>query len=357
MEILATYRLLSAPERGALFDRWGLEHESARQRRFAGLVSAHDGIPLLVQTRRDLLDGLEANPAWSGVEADVTRTLKSALSGARLEFRRIDGTASASLLEKLIEYEAVHEIRNRNELQRRLEADRRCYAFFHPEWPEEPLIFTEVALTRRLSANVQQLLDPGSPVLQADWTDCALFYSITNCQPGLRGFAFGNALIIRAIDTLRAELPRIATFGTLSPIPGFRSWLLDLAVTTKRPDGIGDLLATLDQPRWFNDQRVSARLKSQLLPLCAYYLLHAKRGTEPADSVARFHLANGARLWRVNWLSDLSRAGLTRSAGLTANYLYSPRTLQRSRDVYARTRRVRASRRLQRASRHVEVAT
>jgi malonyl-CoA decarboxylase len=352
METLATYRLLSAPERGALFDRWRLEHESSRQERFARLIAAGDGIPLLVEARQHLLGALDANPAWCGVEADVTQALKSALNGPRLEFRRIDGNASPSLLDKLIEYEAVHEIRSRRELLRRLEADRRCYAFFHAEWPDEPLIFTEIALTRSLNANVRELLDPESPVQPTDWTGCALFYSITNCQPGLRGFAFGNALIVRAIDTLRSELPRIGTFGTLSPIPGFKSWLASLTVATKRPDGIAELVAALEHADWFDDERESARLKSRLLPLCAYYLLHAKRGSEPADSVARFHLANGAHLHRINWLSDLSRAGLARSAGLTANYLYSPRTLQRSRDVYARTRRVRASRRLQRASRH-----
>jgi malonyl-CoA decarboxylase len=355
MDNLENYRSLSLPERGALFDRWVLDEESDRRRRFAGLMSEGGGFPALVQARADLLTGLDANPTWSVVDADLTHILKSAVADAPLEFRRIERSASTSLLEKLIEYEAVHEIHNWNEFWRRLESDRRCFAFFHPDWPDEPLIFTEVALTRGLSANVQQLLDPGSPVLETEWSDAALFYSITNCQPGLRGFAFGNALLTRAIETLRTDLPQLTTFATLSPIPGFRSWLSALAVSAKPPDEIRELMVALEQPRWFDDHRVCARLKTQLMPLCAYYLLYAKRGADPADSVARFHLANGALLRRVNWLSDVSQTGLRRSAGLTASYLYSPDGLARSRDAYAVTRRVRASRPLRRAAKHVEL--
>jgi malonyl-CoA decarboxylase len=354
---LDTYKSLSSLERTALFDRWVLECESARPPLFARWLSARGGIPVLVRVRQDLLLGLPDNPSWSTVEADLTRELKPAFTGASLEFRRIESTAPTALLEKLVKYEAVHEIGGWRELQRRLAEDRRCYALFHSEWPEEPLIFAEVALTRGLGDNVQQVLDPDSPILPLDSADCAVFYSITNCQPGLRGFAFGNALIVRGIETLRTELPQLTTFATLSPIPGFTSWLKALAGSEQRPEGIAELLATLERPNWLQDQRASAQLKAGLMPLCAHYLLHAKQGADPADPVARFHLANGAGLQRVNWLSDVSRVGLVRSAGLTANYWYSLTELPRRRDAYARTRRVAATRRLRYLSRRAGLAT
>jgi malonyl-CoA decarboxylase len=349
--VLASYPSLSPAQRAALFESWLSEFESARPQLFDRLLSERGGMPVLVRVRQDLLQELRDKPSWSGVEADLTQVLKSAFSGSTLEFRRIEPTASTSLLEKLVKYEAVHEIRNWRELQRRLEGDRRCYAFFHPEWPDEPLIFAEVALTRGLGDNIQRVLDPDSPVLRAESSNCALFYSITNCQPGLRGFAFGNALIVRVIETLRAELPQLHTFATLSPIPGFRSWLSALASCANRPEGIAEIVAELDRPGWLGDHRATGQLKARLMPLCAYYLLHAKHGAEPADSVARFHLANGARLRRVNWLSDVSQPGLARAAGLTANYLYSLPALQRMRNAYARTQRVSATRQLRCLSR------
>jgi malonyl-CoA decarboxylase len=173
-------------------------------------------------------------------------------------------------------------------------------------------------------------------VLDADSCDCAIFYSITNCQQGLRGFALGQALIGRVVDHLRAELPRLTTFATLSPVPGFRPWLSALASS---PDGspvLAALMAKLKESDWSTDPRVSRELEAELVPLCARYLLYAKHEGEPADPVARFHLANGARLERVNWLSDMSRAGMRRSAGLTANYVYHPIDLERSNQANPR---------------------
>ena len=255
------------------------------------------------------------------------------------------------VLNKLIHYEAVHQIHGWRDLWRRLETDRRCYAFFHPAWPGEPLVFTEVALTRGMSPKLQPLVDPTSPVIDAESCDCAMFYSITNCHTGLRGFAFGGALIGCVVDVLGAELPRLRTFATLSPIQGFRPWLSDLAKSRDRFPGIATMVAKLDVSDWFENTYATAELERELMPLCALYLLHIKEGTAPADPVARFHLANGARLRRVNWLSDVSPAGLRRSAGLTANYLYHPADLEGNAQAYATQRRVNATRQLERLAR------
>jgi malonyl-CoA decarboxylase len=328
--------------------------EAPRQELFLRLNAAREGTRLLVDMRQHLLEGLRDRPSWAVVEADLAHVLKSVFNRGVLEFHQIDWETSAPVLEKLMLYEAVHKIHDWPDLRRRLEADRRCYAFFHPAWPGEPLIFTEVALTRGMSATITPLLDPESPVLDTDGCDSAIFYSISNCQPGLRGFAFGNALIGRVVDDLRARLPQLRTFATLSPIPGFRPWLSALASSPNGSPSLDALMKKLTGSSplgWLADERLSAELEAALVPLCARYLLHAKQGAEPADPVARFHLANGARLQRVNWLSDVSRAGMDRAAGLTANYIYCPTNLERNRQAYARERQVNTTRRLERLSR------
>ena len=353
--ILAERGLLDARTRGVVIDRLARElapnPSASRRDLFFKLSTAREGIGFLVALRDDLLRGRGEHSSWGAVEADLTQVLEGAFSRDLLDFRRIDWTTPAPLLEKLTRHEAVHAIRDWRDLRRRLDADRRCYALFHPGWPEEPLIFTELALTRGLSANMQPLLDPDSPVLDAGSCDGATFYSISSCQPGLRGFALGNALISRVVDQLRVELPRLRTFATLSPIPGFRSWLSGLASPVDGASEVGALTAALDRPGWFEDARASAELEAALMPLCARYLLHVRQGGEPADPVARFHLGNGARLRRVNWLSDVSPEGLRRSAGLTANYVYHPTDRQRNLRAYATGRRIAASRELERLSR------
>src|SRR5262249_2756686 len=159
-------------------------------------------------------------------------------------------------------------------LRRRLEADRRCYALFHPAWPEEPLIFTEIALTRWISTSVAPLLDPDAPVVDADTCRCAVFYSISNCQGGLRGFSFGNTLIGRVIEALRMQLPRVKTYATLSPIPGFRAWLSQLAEQSCRASGMAAAVAKASTPGWHTNAGVVGELRPMLVPLCASYLLH-----------------------------------------------------------------------------------
>ncbi len=324
--------------------------EPPRQELFRRLNMAPGGTGMLVEMRRQLLQGLGENPQWLGIEADLAHLLRSWFNRGFLTLQRIDWRSSALVLEKLINYEAVHEIQGWRDLRRRLQADRRCYAFFHPALPEEPLIFIEVALTKGMSAKVQPLLDPDSPVLDPASADCAIFYSITNCQQGLRGVSFGNFLIKQVAEDLGRELPRLKAFATLSPIPSLRSWLAVMAGASETSPWHAELasvLAKLDVPQWFEDKPLSAELQRQLAPLCAYYLLYAKQDQEPRDPAARFHLVNGARLARLNWLGDTSATGMRQSAGMMVNYVYRLAEVERNHETYARDRTVVASRRFE----------
>ncbi|HEV2717923.1 MAG TPA: malonyl-CoA decarboxylase, partial [Terriglobales bacterium] len=315
--------------------------EPPRQELFRRLNMASGGTGVLVDMRRRLLQGLAENPQWLGIEADLAHLLRSWFNRGFLTLQRIDWRSSALVLEKLINYEAVHQIQGWPDLRRRLQADRRCYAFFHPALPEEPLIFIEVALTRGMSAKVQPLLDPDSPVLDPAFADCAIFYSITNCQQGLRGVSFGNFLIKQVVEDLGRELPRLKVFATLSPVPGLRSWLIaaaDASDTGPLHAELSAILAKLDVSHWFEDKLLSAELQRRLAPLCAYYLLYAKQEQEPRDPAARFHLVNGARLARLNWLGDTSATGMRQSAGIMVNYVYRLAEVERNHEAYARNR-------------------
>jgi malonyl-CoA decarboxylase len=302
---------------------------SPREELFQRLNLAPGGIRILVELRGRLLRRLDKNPHWEPVVADLERLLIAWFNRGFLELRRIDWRTSALVLEKLIRYEAVHEIQGWDDLRRRLEADRRCYAFFHPALPDEPIIFIEAALTHGMSDKVQPLLDPDSPVLPPESADCAMFYSITNCQEGLRGVPFGSFLIKQVVEDLGRECPRIRKFATVSPVPGFREWL------AANPELAG-LRAKLDQPQWWKNQELSEQLRQELVPWCARYLMQAKHHREPLDPVARFHLRNGARLERINWLGDTSAMGMQRSAGLMVNYFYRLADLERNHEAYTR---------------------
>ena len=233
----------------------------------------------------------------------------------------------------------MHAIQGWSDLQRRLQADRRCYGFFHPALPGEPIIFIEVALTRGMSAQVQPLVDPLSPISDPAEADTAIFYSITNCQAGLRGVPFGSFLIKRVAEDLAAEFPRLRKFATLSPIPGFRAWLQQLGGNRK----VAAVLAKLEGSAWLGDRELAEELGHELEPLCAYYLTQAKHGREPLDAVARFHLRNGARLERINWLGDRSALGIERSAGLMVNYVYRLEDVERNHELYTKQYKVIAS--------------
>jgi len=309
--------------------------EPPRQELFRRLNVAAGGTLGLVQMRGHMLAHGAGSPGAS-IAGDLAHLLASWFNRGFLVLAKIDWRTSATVLEKLIRYEAVHQIQGWRDLRRRLEADRRCYAFFHPALPEEPIIFVEAALTQGMSDSVQPLLDPDSPVAAPEAADCAVFYSITNCQAGLHGIPMGSFLIKQVVEDLGKEFPRIRRFATLSPIPGFRAWLASHAEP--------DLSAKLDDNGWLGDPKSREELEPRLLSLCAFYLLRAKRGKEPLDAVARFHLRNGARLERINWMGDASPAGLERSAGLTVNYLYRPSDLERNHEIYTRDYAVAASR-------------
>ncbi|MDP8990812.1 MAG: malonyl-CoA decarboxylase [Acidobacteriota bacterium] len=329
--------------------------EPPRQELFRRLNTAPGGTRTLVDMRRDLLAETRAHPAWKAIAADLEHLLASWFNRGFLSLQRIDWTTPANILEKLIQFEAVHAIQGWSDLQRRLQADRRCYGFFHPALPGEPIIFIEVALTRGMSAQVQPLVDPLSPISDPGEADTAIFYSITNCQAGLRGVPFGSFLIKRVAEDLAAEFPRLRKFATLSPIPGFRSWLKHVSGDPK----VADVLAKLEGGAWRgdkeddkeddkendkeNDKELAEALGHELEPLCAYYLTHAKQGREPLDPVARFHLRNGARLERINWLGDTSALGIERSAGLMVNYVYRLDDVERNHELYSKQYKVIAS--------------
>ncbi len=313
--------------------------EPPRQELFRRLNMAPGGTRMLVNMRRDLLDETRSHPEWTAIAADLEHLLASWFNRGFLSLQRIDWTTPANILEKLIQFEAVHAIQGWSDLQRRLQADRRCYGFFHPALPGEPIIFIEVALTRGMSAQVQALVDPLSPISDPGEADTAIFYSITNCQAGLRGVPFGSFLIKRVAEDLAAEFPRLRKFATLSPIPGFRSWLKQVGGNRK----VAAVLAKLEGSAWLNDKELAEELGHELEPLCAYYLTQAKHGKEPLDPVARFHLRNGARLERIDWLGDTSALGIERSAGLMVNYVYRLDDVERNHELYTKQYKVIAS--------------
>jgi malonyl-CoA decarboxylase len=321
--------------------------ESPRQELFRRLNLAPAGTRILVELRGRLLRELHENPHWMPIVDDLERWLIAWFNRGFLELRRIDWRTSALVLEKLIRYEAVHQIQGWNDLRRRLEADRRCYGFFHPALPDEPIIFIEAALTRGMTAKVQPLLDPDSPVLAPETADHAMFYSITNCQEGLRGVPFGSFLIKQVVEDLGREFPRIRKFATVSPVPGFREWL-------ESDPQLADLRAKLDQPHWWENRELSEAVQKTLVPWCARYLLHAKSEREPLDPVARFHLRNGARLERINWLGDISPAGMQRSAGIMVNYLYRLADLEKNHESYSRDFQVVAASEIETLARRTE---
>lgn len=313
--------------------------EPPRQELFRRLNMAPGGTRMLVNMRRDLLEETRAHPEWKAIAADLEHLLASWFNRGFLSLQRIDWTTPANILEKLIQFEAVHAILGWSDLQRRLQADRRCYGFFHPALPGEPIIFIEVALTRGMSAQVQPLVDPLSPISDPGEADTAIFYSITNCQAGLRGVPFGSFLIKRVAEDLAAEFPRLRRFATLSPSPGFRSWLEQMRGNRR----VAEVLAKLEEGAWRNDQELAEDLGQELEPLCAYYLTHAKKGREPLDPVARFHLRNGARLERINGMGDTSARGIERSAGMMVNYVYRLEDVERNHELYTKQYKVIAS--------------
>jgi malonyl-CoA decarboxylase len=318
--------------------------EPRRQELIRRLNRAPGGTGELVAMRSDLLSLLNGHKDLAALDRDVVHLLSSWFNRGFLVLRSIDWSTPANILEQIIRYEAVHEIRDWDDLRRRIDpVDRRCYAFFHPAMPDAPLIFVEVALTEQIPGAIAPLLAVDRQPAAIERARTAVFYSISNTQRGLGGISFGNFLIKQVVEELRRELPKLDTFVTLSPVPGFMPWLKQ---ATDVPIGDEDraLLAHLEEPKWFENAELAAQLRGLLEPLAAYYFLKARTAKgRLIDSVARFHLGNGARLERINWLGDLSPKGMRESAGVMVNYLYRLEDIEKNHEAYANDGEVVAS--------------
>ena len=353
-------RVLGAAARGLLEardDASRLEYERAlreavrapRVRILTQFTGLPDGVKFLVDLRADLLEAARDNPELDVLERELSGLLALWFDVGFLELQTITWDSPASLLERLIAYEAVHEIRSWEDLRNRLDSDRRCYAFFHPRMPREPLIFVEVALSKGLAASIQSLLDENQPAADLRKADTAIFYSISSTQPGLRGISFGNFLIKRVVDELKRDFPALRNFATLSPVPGFARWLqsppaaevmLPASVQSKlkrvgmEPASARELWSAVDRRGWNRDSKLVQALEEPMLFACAHYLAEARNGLRPLDAVARFHLDNGARIERLNWLADTSDKGMKQSAGIMVNYVYDPAEIERNHEAY-----------------------
>ncbi|MBF0277003.1 MAG: malonyl-CoA decarboxylase [SAR324 cluster bacterium] len=301
------------------------------------------GTETIIAMRNLVLEEIKNKPQLEFLDADFEHLLASWFNRGFLTFQRIDWNTPAVILEKLMQHEAVHEIKGWEDLRRRLADDRRCFAFFHPVLPNEPIIFIEVALTKGIAREIQPVLEMPPQHQKKDPADTAIFYSISNCQSGLKGIHFGSFLIKQVVDTISAELPKIKTYSTLSPIPGFRNWLEKVFLLKKSNELTEDELKILKEPLWFNSESNLEDLKGTLTKLCAQYLVNEKKNHRPRDPVARFHLGNGAEIEQINWLGDTSRRGMEQSAGLMVNYLYNTSHIVANHENYVNDGKIAVS--------------
>ena len=327
--------------------------EPRRQELFRRLNLAPGGTVALVRMREQLIDVLDHRDDLTAVDDDFTHLFSSWFNRGFLVLRRIDWSTPAIVLDKIIRYEAVHEISDWEDLRRRIDPpDRRCYAFFHPALVDDPLIFVEVALTRDIPDAIAPILSPDREVMEPEKMRTAVFYSISNCQRGLAGVSFGNFLIKQVVEEICREMPKLSTFVTLSPVTNFTAWLArERAQENSAALSEADkaLFAALDDPNWWRDEETAARLQDPLMRAAAWYFLRARgeRGL-PVDAVARFHLGNGARLERINWLADTSDKAIAQAHGLMVNYQYDLDDIETNHEAYAETRTVAASSAVQR---------
>ena len=327
--------------------------EPRRQELFRRLNLAPGGTVALVRMREQLIDVLDHRDDLTAVDDDFAHLFSSWFNRGFLVLRRIDWSTPAIVLDKIIRYEAVHEISDWEDLRRRIDPpDRRCYAFFHPALVDDPLIFVEVALTRDIPDAIAPILSPDREVMEPEKMRTAVFYSISNCQRGLAGVSFGNFLIKQVVEEICREMPKLSTFVTLSPVTNFTAWLArERAQENSAALSEADkaLFAALDDPNWWRDEETAARLQDPLMRAAAWYFLCARgeRGL-PVDAVARFHLGNGARLERINWLADTSDKAIAQAHGLMVNYQYDLDDIETNHEAYAETRNVVASSAVQR---------
>ncbi len=346
-------------------ERWRASKEPARALRRAleppavrllrEFVGVPQGVKFVVDLRAELLALGRSDAAAKALSEDLRPLLGAWFDVGFLDLVRIDWKSSASLLEKLVAYEAVHAIRSWRDLKNRLDSDRRCFAFFHPRMPEEPLIFVEVALVQGLAGNVQSLLDARAETSDPGEANTAIFYSISNCQQGLAGISFGNFLIKRVADRLANEMPRIKEFATLSPIPGLRQHI-DGRLKTEGDDvltsaeiaslvpvigdarGAAAVRKLLDQPTWWEVPAINKALRPILCRLAAHYLTTPDAKGRALDRVAHFHLGNGAVIERLNWLADTSANGFRQSYAMMVNYRYKLGDVDANHEAYANGR-------------------
>ncbi|MGB7938487.1 MAG: malonyl-CoA decarboxylase [Pseudolabrys sp.] len=329
--------------------------EPRRQELFRRLNLAPGGTVALVRMREQLMDFLgHRQKDLAAVDADFVHLFSSWFNRGFLVLRHIDWSTPAIVLEKIIRYEAVHEIRGWDDLRRRIDPpDRRCYAFFHPALVDDPLIFVEVAVEREIPGAIAPILASGrQQFVEPDKARIAVFYSISNCQRGLTGVSFGNFLIKQVVEEICRELPKLTTFVTLSPVPGFARWLAgELKDENSSAINAGDRITfeLLERPHWWTDPEIFSQLEGPLMRAAAWYFLRARnrRGT-PVDPVARFHLGNGARLERINWLADTSERAIEQAYGLMVNYQYDLDHIEKNHEAYAEGRTVVASGAVQR---------
>ena len=324
--------------------------EPDRQELLRRINRAPNGTQAIIGMRQSLLAQLGAHPTWAAIDADMHHLLSSWFNPGFLELHEITWNSPAQLLEKIIQHESVHAIDGWDDLRRRLQPDRRCYAFFHRQLPDEPLIFVEVALVPSISTDVGVLINKKSEVGSPKTFKTAIFYSISNCQPGLKGVSLGNFLIKRVAQQLIEDIPTLKTFCTLSPIPGFTQWMdqgaelttfdasasqlkrFDAAISTL---GLGDRKWSERLKDGWHPSSCSPEQRQALMRLCATYLMHYTRERR-GDSVAKFHLSNGATLFQINWAADLSKKGLQQSAGLMVNYLYELDKVEAQHEAFSK---------------------
>lgn len=324
--------------------------------------SLPSGFKFLIDFRADLLNIRKKDPYLLKLDSDLKTVLSSWFDIGLLDLKTITWDSPASLLEKLIQYEAVHAIQSWDDLKNRLVSDRQCFAFFHNKIPDEPLIFVEVALVNQISDNIQQLLDTRAETIEPEDTDTAIFYSISNAQKGLAGINLGNFLIKRVVEELQARLKNLKRFATLSPVPQFRRWLDPVLMggdeTIFKPEEINILkreipnqnavrgLLEILNTNWQKNEQLSAALKPLMMRLCARYLVFEKRNEKAFDPVANFHLSNGALIYRLNWQGDRSERGMKESAGIMVNYQYKLSDIEKNHELYLTGSQIQVSKEL-----------
>lgn len=338
--------------RRALEPRW--------RRLLKRFTTLPEGVKFLVDMRVVMLEHVRSEPAIRALSDDLKDMLAAWFDVGLLELKQITWESPAAILEKLIAYEAVHEIRSWDDLKNRLDSDRRCFAYFHPAMPEEPLIFVEVALVPEMAANVHDILDADAPKGDVSAATTAIFYSISNAQKGLVGISFGNFLIKRVVELLKHDVPNLKNFATLSPIPGLGKWAsktldegeFELSSAERKTlgqfvegDSDSDLLkAALGRTNWHQDEALAGALKGPVMRMAARYLHGERRPDGKAkDPVAHFHLSNGARMERLNWLGDTSEKGMGQAHGMMINYLYRLSDIETNSGAYSASGKIAVS--------------